>query len=104
MNNDQINNIAETIARIVNSGPEPEIQTLRDSIDKLSARLDKLESSSLPFASKYKQQLAHQSLDRFAVAEAIAHSIFGPEAKEMACTFEPDRPCDHCSMCSSRGF
>ena len=24
---------------------------------------------------------------------------------EKVCTFEPhDKPCDHCSMCSSRGF
>jgi hypothetical protein len=23
---------------------------------------------------------------------------------EKACQFEPGRPCDHCSMCNSRGF
>ena len=35
----------------------------------------------------------------------IADALFDAKSKEKTCTFEPnDRPCDHCSMCSSRGF
>ena len=37
-------------------------------------------------------------------AEAIVDSLFDHHSKEKACTFEPSKPCDHCSMCSSRGF
>lgn len=48
--------------------------------------------------------VTHSSLDKFNIAEAIADSIFGHLNKEKACQFEPDKPCDHCSMCSSRGF
>ena len=104
MNNDQIQNLAETIASAINSPAGREIEKLRESIDSLSSRLQRLEDASHSPASDHNKQLAHPSLDRFAVAEAIADSIFGPETKEKACTFEPDRPCDHCSMCSSRGF
>jgi len=32
-------------------------------------------------------------------------AIFAGVHKEKACTFEPNgKPCDHCAMCSSRGF
>lgn len=48
--------------------------------------------------------LTHPSLDKMRVAEAIADSIFDSKLKEKACQFEPDKPCDHCSMCNSRGF
>jgi hypothetical protein len=47
----------------------------------------------------------HSSLDQFSIAEAIADLIFEGIGENKACQFEPnDRPCDHCSMCSSRGF
>ena len=48
--------------------------------------------------------IQHPSLDKLRVAEAIADSIFDAKLKEKACQFEPDKPCDHCSMCNSRGF
>ncbi|HCA59384.1 MAG TPA: hypothetical protein DEP46_15545 [Blastocatellia bacterium] len=47
----------------------------------------------------------HSSLNQFSIAEAIADMIFEGIGENKACQFEPnDRPCDHCSMCSSRGF
>ena len=72
------------------------------SLNNINARLDALEASHQKPISGLK--LPHVSLDKFSIAEAIADSIFGSEFKEKACQFEPGKPCDHCSMCNSRGF
>jgi hypothetical protein len=63
--------------------------------------LDALEQT-IPQSAIRNPQATHPSLDKLNIAEAIADSIFG--VKEKACTFEPSKPCDHCSMCNSRGF
>lgn len=73
------------------------------ALEKINHRLDKLES-----VSNLRSEIAnpiHPSAERFEIAEAIADAIFDGVHKEKACTFEPNgKPCDHCSMCSSRGF
>lgn len=48
----------------------------------------------------------HPSLDKFKIEEAsdIAELVDFFES-EKKCTLDPSgKPCDHCSMCSSRGF
>jgi hypothetical protein len=105
MDKDQVNNLAEKIARLIASEPtNPDLTLLNMSIERLNARLDKIEATFTPAAVVKAQHLSHPSQDRFAVAEAIVDSLFNHDAKEKTCTFEPDRSCDHCSMCSSRGF
>ncbi len=79
----------------------PDVATLFAAIEKINHRLDKLEGNHATFI---EIKPAHPSLDKLNIAEAIADSIFGSEFKEKACQFEPDKPCDHCSMCNSRGF
>ena len=71
-------------------------------LEKINLRLDRLEvgpfvnTNSLPH---------HPSLDKVTIAEAIADEIFAGAPNEKACAFEPNgKPCDHCSMCNSRGF
>ena len=78
-----------------------DLAALFGAIEKINYRLDKLEGK--PVESS-RSQLMHPSLDKLSIAEAVADSIFGSEFKEKACQFEPDKPCDHCSMCNSRGF
>ena len=73
------------------------------AIDKINRRLDKLEQNS-GVTVETRASRPHPSLDKFNVAEAIADSIFDGRFKEKACQFEPGKPCDHCSMCNSRGF
>lgn len=106
MQNKDIQNLTEKIAKlIVAESSGPELATLFASIEKINHRLDKLESSSpTPRTANGDLQSQHPSLDKLAIAEAIADSIFGSQFKEKACQFEPDKPCDHCSMCNSRGF
>ena len=67
------------------------------SLESITARLDALEAKpTVP---------AHPSLDKPSIAEAIADEIFTAKGVEKACTFEPNaKPCDHCSLCNSRGF
>jgi len=108
MNKDQINNLAQKIAEVISAGSKStDLLTIQESIERLSKRLDPLEASSTQLSAQPHNhwQTAHPSQDRFAVAEAIVDGLFGRDATEKTCTFEPnDRPCDHCSMCSSRGF
>ena len=48
---------------------------------------------------------AHPSLDRFGVEEATVAELVDFFEGEKRCELEPGgKPCDHCSMCSSRGF
>jgi hypothetical protein len=81
-----------------------DLASIQASLDAINSRLDRIESASVNSHSTIQNpQLTHPSLEKFSIAEAIADQIFA--GKEKACTFEPDgKPCDHCSMCSSRGF
>jgi hypothetical protein len=99
------NKLAEKIARLLETEARPtEIAALYAAIDKLNHRLDKLEQIN-PKAAVPATAVLHPSQERYSVAEAIADEIFAGFTKEKACTFEPNaKPCDHCSMCSSRGF
>ena len=81
-----------------------DLASLFAAVEKINHRLDKLEDSSIPYSAPRAPQPKHPSLEKFNVAEAIADSIFSHYKKEKACQFEPGKPCDHCSMCNSRGF
>jgi hypothetical protein len=95
--------MAEKIARLLEGDVGADKAGLFAAIEKINHRLDKLErASTAPEISNLKP--SHPSLDKFSVAEAIADSIFEGRFKEKACQYEPGMPCDHCSMCNSRGF
>ena len=98
--------LAEKIARLIVSESKPgNLSSIQKSLDQINIRLEKLESSSGPSHQIRTNQIpSHPSTDRFAIAEAIVESLFERDAKEKACQLEPGKPCDHCSMCSSRGF
>ena len=98
--------LAQRIAQILDAERSSvDLSTIQASLDAINARLEKLEASqNIPQPAPPAPQLSHPSLDKFAIAEAIADQIFAAKGNEKACTFEPSKPCDHCSMCSSRGF
>ena len=107
MQNEEVKSLAEKIAQLIAvENKKTDLSALFASIEKLNHRLDKLEQAQTnPQLSILKPQSIHPSQDRFAVAEAIADAVFDLNSKEKACTFEPNgKPCDHCAMCSSRGF
>jgi len=107
--------LAEKIAKLLEGeSPAPEHATLFAAIEKINHRLDKIESGtrnpaapSLQPATIHHPPSTHPSLEKLNVAEAIADAVFaGVQGmhKDKACQFEPSKPCDHCSMCNSRGF
>ena len=97
--------LAEKIASILENEPQPlDLSSIHASIEKINLRLDGIESKLKPSAH-FSSVIPHPSAERFSVIEAFADEIVTNLNKEKACTFEPNgRPCDHCSMCSSRGF
>jgi len=89
--------LAEKIASILKGGDAD--QRVLAALEDLTRRIEKLESVPEGFASNSAN--VHPSLAKYSLNEAAADA--SGEAK--LCTFEPHgRPCDHCSMCSARGF
>lgn len=109
MSNKETHNLAEKIANLLhNDSQDLELSSLQTSIEKLNQRLDTIESKLDTKTSNAQisgLNSKHPSLHQYNVVEAIVDEVFGNLAEEKACTFEPnDKPCDHCSMCSSHGF
>lgn len=53
----------------------------------------------------YGQPADHPSQERFGVEEAAVSELVEFFENEKQCTVDPSgKPCDHCAMCSSRGF
>jgi len=96
--------LAERLAKILE--PEtPEVASVYATLEKINHRLDKIEQAMAgPPRGPSSDVITHPSVEKFSIAEAITDEIFAGIKKEKACQFEPGKPCDHCSMCNSRGF
>jgi hypothetical protein len=58
-----------------------------------------------PWLAGVNAGIAHPSQDRFGVEEATVSELVDYFQNEKICSVEPGgKPCDHCAMCSSRGF
>lgn len=110
--NEKTQQLAERIALLLQESEKPrdDFSLVRASLEKINERLDKIETQIAQQNSNPQSQITnpksfHPSQEKFAVVEAIAGEIVGHSSKEKACQFEPNgKPCDHCSMCNSRGF
>jgi TolA-binding protein len=100
--------LAERIAALLQESEQYDAAFLRQSLEKINQRLDRIESqltTKNPQSAIQTPQSLHPSLEKFDVAEIIADRIIGGLENEKACPYEPTgKPCDHCSMCNSRGF
>jgi len=128
---DQARLMAERIARRVSSKPGPEresassdiaaeLRTLRATLGDLQNRLVQIESKVRAGNTNYSSSVAtpqmhspwlagvnvsHPSQERFGVEEATVSELVDYFQNEKTCSMEPGgKPCDHCAMCSSRGF
>jgi hypothetical protein len=123
---DQARRIADRIARRVTSPGvsstgrsgdiSAELAAMRASLGELQNRLIQIESrvrggsSSVVAAPQMHSPWlaginAHPSQERFGVEEATVSELVDYFQSEKTCTMEPGgKPCDHCAMCSSRGF
>ena len=62
-------------------------------------------STHSPWLAGVNASLSHPSLEKFGVEEAAVSELVDYFEKEKTCSVEPGgKPCDHCAMCSSRGF
>ena len=58
-----------------------------------------------PWLAGVNASIAHPSQEKFGVEEAVVSELVDFFEKEKTCSVEPGgKPCDHCAMCSSRGF
>lgn len=96
---------------------------MRASLGELQTRLTRIESEiksggqviktapstapqvHSPWLTGVNSELNHPSQERFGVEEAAVSELVDFFQNEKTCSLEPGRkPCDHCAMCSSRGF
>ncbi len=106
MENGNINDLAAKIAQLIaTESSMGDLASIRSSLDKINSRLDKLESSHSGAGIPPSHSHKHPSLEKLKMLEGLADKVFGNEANAGTCGFEPgNKPCDHCSMCNSRGF
>jgi len=58
-----------------------------------------------PWLAGVNAGVSHPSQEKFGVEEAVVSQLVDYFEKEKTCSVEPGgKPCDHCAMCSSRGF
>ena len=111
MENGKVQNLAQKIALLLQENEKgDDFASLRESLEKINQRLDKIESQIAVQNLNLKSQTSnpksfHVSQERFTDLEALADEIIANLQSEKACPYEPTaKPCDNCSMCSSRGF
>ena len=62
-------------------------------------------STHSPWLAGINTSYSHPSEEKFGVEEATVSELVDFFEKEKLCSMEPGgKPCDHCAMCSSRGF
>ncbi len=131
---DRIARRVSTQSRQVRTGVDEELSgelaAVRASLSDLQKRLAQIEArvrmdagrqTSTPHAENASEKpipltyspwlagvnagFAHPSQERFGVEEATVSELVDFFEKEKSCSIElGGKPCDHCSMCSSRGF
>ncbi|MEO7970407.1 MAG: hypothetical protein ABI698_03835 [bacterium] len=58
-----------------------------------------------PWLAGINSSYSHPSQEKFGVEEATVAELVDFFEKEKTCSVEPGgKPCDHCAMCSTRGF
>jgi len=58
-----------------------------------------------PWLAGVNAVAAHAAEERFGVEEATINELVDFFQNEKTCSLDPSgKPCDHCAMCSSRGF
>lgn len=113
MSSDQAKLVAERIARRMSGTTDvsTELSAIRGTLNEIQHRLTQIESKVRAEAPRVHSpwlagvNASHPSQERFGVEEATVAELVDFFQTEKTCTLEPGgKPCDHCAMCSSRGF
>lgn len=90
------------------SSDEPRSSARQDGYEQQSAPYTNAQTPTIrsPWLSgMYVPATTHPSQERFGVEEAAVSELVDYFEREKTCNLEPGgKPCDHCAMCSSRGF
>lgn len=124
----RISQNSETTSRDVAPDLSSELAAMRASLGELQRRLTQIETkvrsggaertlqspidyspaglrTHSPWLSGVNAGVTHPSQERFGVEEATVNELVDFFQSEKQCSMEPGgKPCDHCAMCSSRGF
>ena len=80
----------------------PWLAPMSNMYDRPSHRSEELNPQS---AIRNPQFVSHPSQERFGVDEAAVSELVEFFENEKKCSVDPSgKPCDHCTMCSGRGF
>jgi paraquat-inducible protein B len=97
--------IAIEVVKRLNMNSNGDFSYLQENIAQLNSRIQQLESQVSPNSKSQIPNQINPSLEKFNIAEAVVEELTEFLHQEKVCTFEPgNKPCDHCSMCGSRGF
>jgi len=124
----RISESSETTSSTVDSNLSSDLAAMRASLSDIQRRLVQIEmkvrsgdleptvqtpTENAPVALRTHSPwqvgvdagVAHPSQERFGVEEATVSELVDFFQSEKQCSMEPGgKPCDHCAMCSSRGF
>lgn len=114
MEREKVQKLAAQIALLLQEDDQKadDLAVLRASIEKINERLinieRKIDVSNVVQSSAFElpaNAYSHPSQEKFENLEELADKISSEFQNEKACPYEPTgKPCDHCAMCSSRGF
>ncbi len=94
--------ISQLEAKITNG---PSLAREGSAIQSYPSGTNPVPSTHSPWLAGLNSSYSHPSEERFGVEEATVSELVDFFEKEKTCSVEPGgKPCDHCAMCSSRGF
>lgn len=98
--------VAETSEQVSPKPPSEFFQFVPATQSPWLGRLSSMLGGANPQAELSSPQLAdHPSEERFGIEEATVKELVEFFENEKKCAIDPSgKPCDHCAMCSSRGF
>jgi len=92
------------VSPTISQGPSVS-QTTQSSPELRQAPSKFVPPTQSPWLRDFNSPFEHPSQERFGVEEATVAELVEFFESEKKCSVEPGgKPCDHCSMCSSRGF
>ncbi|HYR76535.1 MAG TPA: hypothetical protein VEM96_11910 [Pyrinomonadaceae bacterium] len=87
----------------IESPPQPSETGLPEQKSKIATQF--VPATHSPWLRDFNNTVEHASQERFGIEEATVTELVEFFENEKKCSVEPGgKPCDHCAMCSSRGF
>ena len=87
-------------------GPAPSVSQTSQPLPRVQpAPAQFVPATHSPWVRDFNSAPDHPSQERFGIEEATVAELVEFFESEKKCSVEPGgKPCDHCAMCSSRGF